>query len=224
MSCILNVRTAHTTCMPACRMRSPVVPIPCNIYHSSPNIICLSFYTNSFKAAAAYFVTMVFSLICVHNYDDIDFSAVVPRWRILLKVRQNCSMAYHQYRRRHYTDIPDTPKGAVGGRRRRRRGKGGGGDGDELPLFQSASTDTTRRRRGGAGGSGSGSGGGAAGVGVGNDEGGESLPTYNSPGGDKPAAENFTLELWNRVSSKVKGGIRSPIGRRGRRDAKTKHV
>mmetsp|Transcript_3403 Transcript_3403/g.6592 ORF Transcript_3403/g.6592 Transcript_3403/m.6592 type:complete len:166 (+) Transcript_3403:253-750(+) len=165
---------------------------------------------------------MVFSLICVHNYDDIDFSAVAPRWRILVKVRQNCAMAYHQYRRRHYTDIPDTPTGAVGGRRRRRRGnKGGGGDGDELPLFQSASTDTTRRRRGGAGGSLPGA---PAGVGVGSEEGGESRPTYSSPGGDKPAAENFTLELWNRVSSKVKGGIRSPIGRRARRDAKTKHV
>ena len=178
--------------------------------------------SNAFKAAAAYFVTMVFSLICFHNHEQMGdlTTAVLPRWRVLLNVRQNCIVAYHQYRRRHYTDIPDTPSKGHGGRRRRRK-KGSGEDG-ELPLFQSASSETTRRRRVGGGGPGSGSGSGFSGAddGDGSDVG--SLPLYRPSGvdNDNNAAENFTRELWN----KVKGGMRSPLSRRRGRDTKTKHV
>ena len=181
--------------------------------------------SNAFKAAAAYFVTMVFSLICFHNHEQMgDFTtAVLPRWRVLLNVRQNCIVAYHQYQRRHYTDIPDTPSKGAGGRRRRRKKKGD--EDGELPLFQSASSETTRRRRvggGGGGGPGSGSGSGFSGVNDDNDSDMGSLPLHSSSGGkhNKNAAENFTLELWN----KVKGGMRSPMSRRRGRDTKTKHV
>jgi len=182
--------------------------------------------SNAFKAAAAYFVTMVFSLICYHNHEQMGdlTTAMLPRWRVLLNVRQNCVVAYHQYRRRHYTDIPDAASRGGNGRRRRRRKKG---DGDgEMPLFQSASSETTRRRRvGGGGGVGPGSGLGSGFSGAGDDDGSEagSLPLHSSSGGSHSntnTAENFTRELWN----KVKGGIRSPTSRRRGRDSKTKHV
>lgn len=180
--------------------------------------------SNAFKAAAAYFVTMVFSLICYHNHEQMGdlTTAVLPRWRVLLNVRQNCIVAYHQYRRRHYTDIPDTPSKGAGGRRRWRKKKGG--EDGELPLFQSASSETTRRRRvgGGSGGPGSGSGSGFSGPDDGDDSDVGSLPLYSSSGvnNNNNAAENFTRELWN----KVKGGMRSPLSRRRGRDNKTKHV
>ena len=180
--------------------------------------------SNAFKAAAAYFVTMVFSLICYHNHEQMGdlTTAVLPRWRVLLNVRQNCIVAYHQYRRRHYTDIPDTPSKGAGGRRRRRKKKGG--EDGELPLFQSASSETTRRRRvgGGSGGPGSGSGSGFSVADDGDDSDVGSLPLYSSADGNhnNNAAENFTRELWN----KVKGGMRSPLSRRRGRDTKTKHV
>lgn len=62
----------------------------------------------AFKAAAAYFLVMVLSLIYAQNHE-------LFRWNIFQKVqnaihlRQHFAVAYSNYRRREYNDIPEDP-------------------------------------------------------------------------------------------------------------------
>ena len=159
------------------------------------------------KAAAAYFLTMVFSIICVVNYEQMgELAATLYRLIVQLNVRRRMEVTYYKYRRRHYTEIPDASNG-------RRRGRRGGGDGaNSLPMFQSASSDTTRRRK-----RRSGEASGGTSAAKGNDGG------YRGGGETGSGAKSSPMELLSKVTNSVKSGMKSPMGRR-KRDSKTKHI
>ena len=62
--------------------------------------------TNSFKAAAAYFLTMVLSFIYTQNSEGFSLN-FFQRIKQAVYLRQNCAVVYNNYRRRKYNDIPD---------------------------------------------------------------------------------------------------------------------
>jgi len=64
--------------------------------------------SNAFKASAAYFLTMVLSLIYTQNYDRINSTTVSMIAKAPLYIYGVIKSAYLQYRRRHYMDIPET--------------------------------------------------------------------------------------------------------------------
>lgn len=61
--------------------------------------------SNALKAAAAYFLTMVFSLIYL-QVKDLNLE-VNPHIGRICHLRRVISSAYFRYRRRHYDSIPD---------------------------------------------------------------------------------------------------------------------
>lgn len=61
---------------------------------------------SSFKAAAAYFLTMVISFIYTQNSEGFSLN-FLQRIKQAVYLRQNCAVVYNNYRRRKYNDIPD---------------------------------------------------------------------------------------------------------------------
>jgi len=68
--------------------------------------------SNALKAAAAYFLSMVFSLIYLQAKDmNLELNPAMGR---ICHLRRMIVTTYFRYRRRHYADIPDSFEGASG--------------------------------------------------------------------------------------------------------------
>uniref|UniRef100_A0A7S4I8A3 Uncharacterized protein n=2 Tax=Odontella aurita TaxID=265563 RepID=A0A7S4I8A3_9STRA len=63
---------------------------------------------NAFKAAAAYFLTMVLSLIYAQNHHGINAAVLPCITQLPVWIYNSSKSVYLRYRRRHYVDIPDT--------------------------------------------------------------------------------------------------------------------
>jgi len=60
----------------------------------------------SFKAAAAYFLVMILSIIYAQNHDRFRWE-IFRRIKNAIHMRQHFAVAYNSYRRRKYNDIPE---------------------------------------------------------------------------------------------------------------------
>jgi len=60
----------------------------------------------SFKAAAAYFLVMILSMIYAQNHDRFRWD-IFQRIKNAIHMRQHFAVAYNSYRRRKYNDIPE---------------------------------------------------------------------------------------------------------------------
>ena len=94
--------------------------------------------TNALKAAAAYLVTMVLSLIYPQLKEtNLEMNPHIGR---ICHFRRLISSAYFRYRRRHYDDIPDNNDSL-------RRKSFGGGHGALLPLHSNGEDRMLKSRK-----------------------------------------------------------------------------
>jgi len=89
--------------------------------------------SNALKAAAAYFLTMVFSLIYLQAMDmNIELNPAIGR---ICHLRRMIVSTYFRYRRRHYDDIPDGHDSF------------GGASGSILPMHSNGEDKMLKSRR-----------------------------------------------------------------------------